>query len=56
VSRGAETVVPTDRSHLHAQVFDGGLGGLTGKGARAATPVECWSSVKLACVNEKDRE
>jgi hypothetical protein len=30
-SRGADTVVPTVRSHLRAQVFDGGLGGLTGK-------------------------
>jgi hypothetical protein len=38
------------------EVFDGGLGGLTGKGARAAMPVECWSSVELACMNEKDRE
>jgi hypothetical protein len=42
-------------SHLNVQVFDGGRGGLTGKGAGAAAPVECWGGVELACVNEINR-
>jgi hypothetical protein len=42
-------------SHVTAQVFDVGGGGLTGKGAGAAAPVECWGGVELACVNEINR-
>jgi hypothetical protein len=41
VARGAETDVPTDRSHPRVQVFDGGRGGLTGKRAGVAAPVGC---------------
>jgi hypothetical protein len=55
VDRGAGTDVPTDRSPPCAQVFDGGGGGLTGKGVGAAAPVECWGGVELVCVNEIDR-
>jgi hypothetical protein len=55
VARGAETDVPTIRSHLRAQVFDGGQGGLAGKAAGAAAPVECWGGVELMCVNKIDR-
>jgi hypothetical protein len=43
-------------SHLNAQVFDGGGGGLTGKGAGAAAPVECCGGVESACMNERDWE
>jgi hypothetical protein len=42
-------------SRAIAQVFNGGGGGLTGKGAGAAVPVECWGGVELVCVNEIDR-
>jgi hypothetical protein len=38
-SRGVETVVPTVRSYLRVQVFDDGLGGLTGKRGRGTAPV-----------------
>jgi hypothetical protein len=43
-------------SHLNAQVFDGGRGSLTGKGAGAAALVECWGSLLSVCVNEGDVE
>jgi hypothetical protein len=55
-SRGAETVVPTVRSHLRVQVFDGDQGGITGERWGASAPVGWWSDAELECVNEIDRK
>jgi hypothetical protein len=54
-ARGAEMDMPTVQSHLCAQVFDGGRGGLTGERARVAAPVGCWGGVESACVIESYR-
>jgi hypothetical protein len=48
--------VPFRSSPIDTQVFDSGDGGLTGKGVGAAAPVDCWGCLRLACVNERDRE
>jgi hypothetical protein len=54
-AEGADMVMSTDRSCLRAQVLDGGRGGLTGKRARVAAPVECWGCVESACMIESYR-
>jgi hypothetical protein len=55
VSRGAETVVPTVRSRLRAQVFDGDQGDLMGERGRGAAPEGSWGSAELECMVEFDQ-
>jgi hypothetical protein len=43
-------------SHVTAQVFDGGGGGLTGERAGVAAPVGCWCGVESMCLNESEWE
>jgi hypothetical protein len=55
VSRGAEAGMPTVQSHLRVQVFDDGLGGVTGERRRGTAPMGSWGGAELECMVETDR-